>query len=113
MNSDIHTLVVWIRVVAVIASLCSTSLPILYSTFPWRTRTLGRLFMLLAVNMALAVDLSTMFLFWRPTSTVIRFWINGTILTLIAISTLLLTIFMWRLKHSSQKKGRSTNAVKR
>lgn len=107
MTRDIHTLVLWIRSVAIVASICATSTPAIYAIcFPWRSRRIGQLFMLLAVTMALTIDLSMTFMFWRPKDILWVFWIDAIVLTLIAVSTLLLTIFMLRLRFPS-KKGKN------
>ena len=108
MTHDIHTLILWIRIVDLIASVCATSLPVLYATlFPWRSRMIGKLFMMLAVTLAMAIDLSTLFSFWRPADILVRFWISAVVITLIAVSTLLLSIFMTRLRFPSKKVGKA------
>lgn len=103
MTRDIETLQLWIRIVAVIASVCTTTLPIVYSTFPWRTRLIGRLFMLQTMSLALTVDVSTMFAFWKPKDVLIVFWVDALMLTLLAISAILMAFFMLKLRSHSLK----------
>lgn len=108
MTRDIHTLQAWIRVVVFVAAICTTTLPVLYaSLFPWRRRRLGQLFMLQAIAFALAMDLTALFSIWgKKIDILILFWIDATVLTLVAVSSLLLAIFMLRLRFPS-KKGKN------
>lgn len=109
MTRDIHTLILWIRIVAIVASTCSTFLPVTYAVlFPWRSRLVGRLIMFLTVTLAVTIDLSTLFSFWKPKDILWVFWIDAIVLTAIAASTLLLAIFMIRLRFPS-KKGKKKN----
>jgi hypothetical protein len=104
MTRDIETLRMITRIVLVIAAIGSTSFPVVYAFSPWRTRAVGRVLMLLGVSLALAVDLTVLFIFWTPSSIMLRFWINILILSAIAISTFSVTWTMWRLNHPIRKK---------
>jgi len=107
MTHNIHTLIIWIRVVAMITSCCVTSFPVIYGTlFPWRHREIGKLIMFYAVSVAIIIDLSTLFSFWRPSDILVVFWIDALVLTLVAVSTSLITLFMLRIKFPS-RKGKS------
>jgi hypothetical protein len=99
MTQDVEVLRMWIRIVLCIAALGSTSFPVLYLFSPWRSSPIGRLFMLQAVSFAVAMDLSLLFVFWRPESILVRFWINAIVLTAIAMSTILLTVTVARRQH--------------
>lgn len=96
MTHDLEVLRAWIRIVTVITALAVTSFPILYSFTPWRTRPVGRILMLQGISFAVAIDLSTIFSFWRPSNILVLFWANAFILTIIAISTSSLTWWVWK-----------------
>lgn len=98
MTHDIHVLETWIRVVAVIASICTTSVPVLYSFLPWRIHRIGKLFMAQAISFAVAMDLTTLFAFWTPSDILVVFWVDAVVLTLIACSTAALTVATWSMR---------------
>jgi len=100
---DIEVLRMWIRIVMIITSAAVTSFPVIYSFSPWRSRQLGRLLMLQAVSFAFAFNLTVLFSFWRPKDRLVIFWIDLTILTPIAISTSLLTWWVWKMNFSNGK----------
>lgn len=103
MIHDVEFLRLWLSIVAVIASICVTSLPAMYVFSPWRSRPIGKFFMQLVLSLAVAMDVNTLFIFWRP-NIVLRLWINAIVLTGLAISAAALTILMWRLNHTNRKK---------
>lgn len=107
MTRDIDTLVRYLLVVVFIAAICSTAVPILYSTGPWRAKLLGRLFMLQAVSFAAAVDVTVLFQFWHPKDILWVFWIEAIIFTMIAVSTSALAWMSWRVNHPKGKRRRS------
>lgn len=95
MTHDVQMMVTWIRVVQVIGSVSITGLVLIYSTRPWWTTLFGRLFMLLAISFMIAMDLTTIFSFWRPKNIMVMLWVDAMFLTTIAISTSLLAITIW------------------
>lgn len=104
MTLDLDELLsMWILACIIIAAIGTTTVPILYSCFPWRTRRLGRMFMLQALSFAAAIDLTALFSFWTPKSILVLFWVNAIVFTGIAISTSALAWVMWEIK----KKGNS------
>lgn len=109
MTHDINVLRAWIRIVLIVAAICTTAVPLLYSFSPWRSRRLGQLFMLQAVSFAVAIDLSLLFSYWRPKTTedniLLLFWVDASVLTMIAISTAALAWMMVLLNYR-KKKGR-------
>lgn len=111
MTRDIDTLVRYLLVVVVIASVCATAVPILYSTGPWRAKKLGRLFMLQAVTIAFALDVTVLFQFWHPKDILWVFWIEVVIYTMIAYSTAMLAWMSWRLNHPKRTKGKRRRPV--
>ena len=96
MPENLDVLLFWYRVVLVICSITTTAVPILYALTPWRTRLFGKLFMAQAIYFAVAIDVSTIFAFWKPKSILIVFWVNISFMGAIAISTsaIALTIFV-------------------
>lgn len=107
MTQDVDVLITWLMVVIVIAALAATTVPILYSFFPWRQYKVGRLFMFQSVSFAAAVDLTVLFQFWVP-NILVLFWINALVFTAIAASTSLTVWTLWRIIHP--RKGK-THAV--
>jgi hypothetical protein len=104
MTHDIHTLTEWIRVVALIAATCTTMVPILYLFFPWRSRLIGRIFMLQALSFAAVIDLSTLFSFWHPDDILLVFWIDAIVLTAVAVSTFAFAVLLWSVRPFLKKK---------
>lgn len=103
MTHDVNILRQWILVCLIIAAIGTTTVPILYAFFPWRSRRLGQMFMLQAISFAAAIDLTALFAFWNPKNELVLFWVNAIVLTGIAISTSALAWIMWQIK----KKGNS------
>lgn len=107
-TQNLGALLLWIRIVATIASVCVTLVPLVFSFAPWRSRPIGRLFMLQAFGFALAFDVRTMFFFWMPEEAYIRFWINALSLTIVAIAELALAYFMARLIFKKRDDSRDS-----
>lgn len=103
MTHELAVLLLWIRVVAIIASICTTAVPIMYSFSPWRSRLIGKLFMLQAIAFAVAMDLTALFSFWHPRDILVVFMIDASVLTAVAASTAALTILMWKMNYSQKK----------
>jgi hypothetical protein len=107
---SVEELRLWIRIVVVIATVATTSVPIVYAFTPWYTRPIGRLFMLQAVSFTIAMSLRLLTLFWIPKNPLVIFWIAAVTLTLIAGSTTALAILIWRMNHPKKKGGRNAQA---
>ena len=103
MTRDITVLREWIRVAGIICAICTTAVPIIYSFSPWRSRALGKLFMLQAISFALAIDISVLFSIWIPTDILVVFWVDAIVLTAVAVSTASLAIFIWRMNAPNRK----------
>jgi hypothetical protein len=56
--------------------------------------------MLQAVTLAITIDLSTLFSFWHPKDVRVLFWVDTIVISLIAISTLAMTMLMWKMRFS-------------
>lgn len=104
LTHDIDVLTQWIRVVLWISAICTTSLPMLYAFYPWRSTRLGRLFMLMAFSFATAIDLTLLFQYWMPKNILVVFWVDAIVFSLIAISTSLMTWKIWYLNHEHRQK---------
>ena len=103
MTHDIEVLRAWIRIVALVAAICTTAVPVLYAFSPWRSRRVGQLFMLQAVSFAAAMILTVLFSYWRPKNILVMFWVDAVVLTAIAGSTAALALLMWRTNHPKKK----------
>lgn len=111
MTHDINVLRAWIRIVLLVAAICTTAVPILYSFSPWRSRRVGQLFMLQALSFAAAIDMSLLFAYWRPRNILMLFWVDAFVLTAIAVSTAALAWLMVRLNYL-KKKGTKDDRTK-
>lgn len=104
--NNIQTLITWIRVVEVIAAICTTSVPVIYS-FSGRNRgTLGRLFMWKAISFAAAIDSAAIFTFWRsknPHVILVILWFDAIALTAIACSNAAMAFYILYLNHIRKK----------
>lgn len=112
MTHNIEVLRMWIRVVVLITAVCTTSLPILYAFFPWRSRPIGKVFMMMAISFALAMDLSAVFSYWKPTNANVLwiFWADVVVLTGIAMSSVFMMIIMIRIALITKKEASNGNS---
>lgn len=104
MTSNIEVLRTWFFVVFIIAVIGTNAVPIIYSFSPWRSRLIGRLFMVQAVAFAAAIDISLMVRFLRPSSVLALFWIQTLVFTAIAGATFTLAWGIWSLNHPRKKE---------
>lgn len=104
MTRDINVLRTWLTVVAIIAALGANAVPIVYSFLPWRSRLIGRAFMLQAVVLAAALDTTVLFAFWRPKEILVLFWVQAMIFTGIAIATLTLAWVTLRMRFPRRRR---------
>lgn len=109
MTRDIEVLKLWLLAVVVLAAVAATAVPVLYSFFNWHKHLIGRLFMLQAVSLAVALDMTVLFQFWNPDILVI-FWIDVSVFTAIAVSTS--SLFGLMLKLYLEHKRGTKNAPK-
>lgn len=93
----LHVLTIWIRVVLIISAICTTSVPVMYAFFPWRSRPVGRILMAKGISFAAAMDLSALFSVWKPQSIFFLFLVDAIVLTMIAISTLCMSLYMGKI----------------
>lgn len=98
MSYDLNTLRVWIRACLIIAAICTTAFPVLYSFSPWFRSELGRALMVQAIAFALVLDFSVLFQYWQA-DIAVRFWINALLFTLIAVASTWLTLMLWKINH--------------
>jgi len=104
MTHDIHVLEMWIRVVEIIAAVATTSFPVIYSLYPWRSRPIGRVLMGVGVTYAVTLDTTTFMSFWRPKNILLIFWVDAILLTAIAVSTSCLTYYVWKINRPRRRK---------
>lgn len=104
MTHDIKVLTAWILVCVIIAAIGTTAVPILYSFFPWRSRPIGKLFMLQSVSFALAIDLTVLFFLWPTSNILVLFWINAAVFTFISTTSISMAVwFVTRMRIYSKK----------
>lgn len=103
MTHDLELLRLWLRIATVICAVAVTSFPVLYSFKPWKQNTAGRLLMFQGVAFALAIDVSSILSFWRPSNILIWFWADLFILTIISIAVSALTWWMWQTNSPRRK----------
>lgn len=103
MAEDIEALRQWILGCLIVASICTTLVPIVFAFVPWYRSVLGRLFMTQAISFAAVMDVTTLFHFWRPRAIII-FWTNASLLTLIAASTAALAWVIWELNYKTHQR---------
>lgn len=113
MMRDYHTLVMWIRAFTYGAAICTTSVPILYSFYPWRSRRFGQAFMLQAIAFAAAMDITAFFTIWRPKNIWVLFYADMFILLLIAVATSGLTVLIWRMNRPKSKGRHRRDEIER
>lgn len=95
MTRDIHTLTEWLRCVLIIAAVCTTAFPVLYSFANWTSTALGKIVMAHSIAFALAMDVTVLFQYWHPNDILAVFWVEALMFTFIAIATTALTYMLW------------------
>jgi hypothetical protein len=60
--------------------------------------------MVKAITFAVTMDLTLLFMFWRPRDIMVRFWINAILLTAVAITSAWMAWNIWRIGHPNRKK---------
>lgn len=111
MSEEINSLIFWIKICLVIASVGTTLVPFIYAFSPWYKTNLGRAFMTQALAFSLAVDMTTYFAFRPPEDIRVRLWANAAVFTIIAVSTIGLAILIWRLNYSERVKMNQTHPL--
>lgn len=104
MTRDAEVLRVYILVIVTMASIGTTSIPVIYAFSAWRSSPLGRAYMVKAITFAVTMDLTLLFMFWRPSNIMIRFWINAILLTAVAMTSAWMAWNIWRIGHPNRKK---------
>jgi hypothetical protein len=106
MTRDADVLRAWLLVVVVIAAMGATAVPIIYSFLPWTRHRIGPPFMLQAVSLAGALDMTVLFAFWRPDDILVLFWVQVLVFTAIAVSTSTLVWVTIRMRYPNRKRIR-------
>jgi hypothetical protein len=110
MGRDISALLTWIRVVTYVAAVGTTAIPIVYSFSNWRTYVFGRLFMYKGISFAVAMNLSAFYQTFQPANIRILLWIDGIVVTALAITTtaMAITIFWMNILGKGEKNPHAT-----
>ena len=90
-----------VTLIAIIAAITTTAIPILYSRVKWEKSIVGRLFMLKTISMSFTVDVALYFRIAEPPLEVRNFF-TLIMYTLLAISATLFLSMMWRLQAKNQ-----------
>jgi hypothetical protein len=103
---DVETLIAWSRVLLWITAVCVTLFPVLYASFsPWYQSKLGIAVMLQSLSIALTIDYSAANRFIFPGAPIhIRIWIYLVLLSLVALTSLLLTAVLLYLNFTPHRE---------
>lgn len=85
----------------VVASLCTTAFPVMYSRCPWNSTVLGRALMAMSTSGAVAVDLAFVYSLWTPSDVRLSSVTAILISSALSMSSAYLTLVMWRINHQS------------
>lgn len=96
-------LILWIRIALVYGAISTTAIPIIFSVVPWRTRPIGRLFMIQAIAFASALDIQAVRVFWKPKDMIPVYFVNALTLSCIGVATTALAIYVWRMVRARKK----------
>lgn len=102
--SEIETLQQVTLVFLWVAAVCATSFPILYAFSPWYKTPLGRVVMLQAGAFALALDVSLIAKYWRPSNDFHMFLINAAVFGIIALATGSMTFLLWKANYEVKRR---------
>ena len=106
MTRDVNILRTVLMIALTIAAVGATAVPLVYAFLPWRSRIIGRAFMLQAVVLAVALDASLLISLWRPKEILIYFWVQAMIFIGIAISTSALAWITLRMRFPKKRRFR-------
>lgn len=108
MIRDVSVLNHWIRIIVVVAAICTASVPSVYAFSRWYKSWLGQLFMLQSIAFALAMWLFAVLSFWVSANRYIVIVSILVVLVLISISTLALTIMIIKINYP-RSRGRHSH----
>jgi hypothetical protein len=104
---DIEVLTRILKGCLFVAAFLATAFPVLYMFSPWWSTWLGKLLMLHAFALALALDVTAIFTFWQPSDILVYFWVEVFVFGLIALANGLMCWMLWRTNHSKWSLNRS------
>lgn len=94
-----------IKIVISVAAVTTTSFPILYLRSPWTKTWLGRVMMIQAAALAMAIDLSFVQVFFlNAESRPFLIWVNLSIITTIALTSAILTYLLWTFQDRARRR---------
>lgn len=96
-----ETLDLVILICLIIASITSTTFPLLYSFSRWDESILGRAMMSQSIAFAMALDLTLLFHFWRPPFPYARLF-TMIVFVFIAGTTTTLSVILWKLNYQKR-----------
>lgn len=110
MTHDVETLINILNWTLVVTAVSATSFPLLYMFSDWTSTALGRILMIRGLALALALITAVFLQFWPPDDFLVYFWILASVYSLIAITSALLTVWLWRLNFSKRRVHRGTRS---
>lgn len=87
----------------IMAALGTTAIPTVYAFTPWRTRVLGKMFMLNSVLFAMTIDLTAILYIWKLEDTTMALWLRALRFGFIACATAVVAWWIWRLNFQEEK----------
>lgn len=106
MSHDVQVALQVRTIFLVVAAICVTIFPLLYLRSPWYKSNLGRALMIQSVSVAFAIDISTVFHFWKFTADLFTLLIiNIVMFGFIAGSSLFLTIMLFYYNFKPNKES--------
>lgn len=102
MQDPHETLVRVIHLIFNIAAITATVLPLAYAFVPWYKSLVGRVLMLHAVALALALDVTAVFRYWHTHNEELLLWIYITVISLVAIGTTSLAAVFFRSQYGER-----------
>ena len=94
MPKGYETLIHWLHFFLIVAAVCATVFPIAYSVVPWYRTALGRVLMLHAVALALALDVTIIYTYWTKSNIALALWINFFVFGAIAFANVAFTYIL-------------------
>lgn len=102
MSPELETLFHWTQTCLIIAAITTTAFPVLYAFSPWYKSKLGRIVMAQSLAFAVAIDMTTIFQFWVPSSMRLILWLNALVFSSIAAASTALTWKLWKLNYKKK-----------
>lgn len=111
MNIDAQQLTTLVTVCMIIASTCTSAVPVIYAFSPWYRSRLGRAFMVQALAFSVALDFALLFRFWRPEDIRVLHVLVASVYISIAAATAGIAWLMIQLNHNIGRHNKENTDV--